>query len=211
MLLSMLGMFSGTFAGLLLVGNLAPYALSKGLAEEMTVLSVVLFSLGNLSGRIIWGHIFDKTGYRVIPWSLLLASLFYMLLRFAPGGFVFMASVLVLGFFVWLPVCALCRVSLKDVRGGSILEALSSGFPLVWTGRYHCPPVLVAGFPIVLVPTIPRSYFAWRCCLSRGWSFLLRIGSANYQGKRDWALSFAVVLIPVSNFQVSFPFIDNLC
>ncbi|WP_321302017.1 MFS transporter [uncultured Sphaerochaeta sp.] len=98
MVLSILGMFSGTFAGLLLVGNLAPYALSKGLAEEMTVLSVVLFSLGNLSGRIIWGHIFDRTGYRVIPWSLLLASLFYVLVRVASGGFMFLASVLVLGF-----------------------------------------------------------------------------------------------------------------
>jgi hypothetical protein len=36
MLLSILGMFSGTFAGLLLVGNLAPYALSKGLPGEPT-------------------------------------------------------------------------------------------------------------------------------------------------------------------------------
>jgi OFA family oxalate/formate antiporter-like MFS transporter len=98
MVLSILGMFSGTFAGLLLVGNLAPYALSKGLAEEMTVLSVVLFSLGNLSGRIIWGHIFDRTGYRVIPWSLLLASLFYVLVGVSSGGFIFLASVLVLGF-----------------------------------------------------------------------------------------------------------------
>ncbi len=130
MLLSMLGMFSGTFAGLLLVGNLAPYALSKGLAEEMTVLSVVLFSLGNLSGRIIWGgHIFDKTGYRVIPWSLLLASLFYMLLRFAPGGFVFMASVLVLG-FLFGSQFVLYAGYLSKTYGG--VAAFSKRYPLVF-------------------------------------------------------------------------------
>jgi len=127
MLLSILGMFSGTFAGLLLVGNLAPYALSKGLVEEMTVLSVVLFSVGNLSGRIIWGHIFDKTGYRVIPWSLLLASLFYMLLRFA-GGFVFLASVLVLG-FLFGSQFVLYAGYLSRAYG---VEAFSKRYPLVF-------------------------------------------------------------------------------
>jgi OFA family oxalate/formate antiporter-like MFS transporter len=128
MLLSILGMFSGTFAGLLLVGNLAPYALSKGLVEEMTVLSVVLFSVGNLSGRIIWGHIFDKTGYRVIPWSLLLASLFYMLLRFASGGFVFLASVLVLG-FLFGSQFVLYAGYLSRAYG---VEAFSKRYPLVF-------------------------------------------------------------------------------
>ncbi|MGH0052805.1 MAG: MFS transporter [Sphaerochaetaceae bacterium] len=98
MLLSILGMFCGTFAGLFLVGNLAPYALSRGLNEESAILSVMLFSIGNLTGRIIWGHIFDKIGYRAIPWSLLLASLFYGVLRFALGSFVFLGSVFVLGF-----------------------------------------------------------------------------------------------------------------
>ncbi len=98
MLLSILGMFSGTFAGLLLVGNLAPYALSRGLVEELSVLSVVLFSIGNLSGRIAWGHIFDKRGYRVIPLSLLLSALFYAILRVASNSYLFLAGVLVLGF-----------------------------------------------------------------------------------------------------------------
>ncbi|MGE4454325.1 MAG: MFS transporter [Sphaerochaeta sp.] len=98
MLLSILGMFSGTFAGLLLVGNLAPYALSRGLVEELSILSVVLFSIGNLSGRIAWGHIFDKRGYRVIPLSLLLSALFYAILRVASNSYLFLAGVLVLGF-----------------------------------------------------------------------------------------------------------------
>jgi OFA family oxalate/formate antiporter-like MFS transporter len=92
------------------------------------VLSVVLFSVGNLSGRIIWGHIFDKTGYRVIPWSLLLASLFYMLLRFASGGFVFLASVLVLG-FLFGSQFVLYAGYLSRAYG---VEAFSKRYPLVF-------------------------------------------------------------------------------
>ncbi len=59
-----LGMFCGTFAGLLVVGNLKPLALSVGLTNESATLAISLFALGNASGRILWGQVHDFLGSR---------------------------------------------------------------------------------------------------------------------------------------------------
>ncbi len=66
-----LGMFAGTFAGLLIIGNLTPLAMEAGLAEQHAVLSVSVFAAGNALGRIAWGHAFDRLGYKSIPISLI--------------------------------------------------------------------------------------------------------------------------------------------
>lgn len=96
--LSIAGMFCGTFAGLLLVGNLAPFARMQGLSELHAVFAVMLFSFGNLSGRIIWGYLFDRKGSRLIPQSLLLFALFFSLLAVAGSELVLLVSILALGF-----------------------------------------------------------------------------------------------------------------
>lgn len=54
------GMFAGTFAGLLTIGNLKPLALSLGLAESMTTLAISLFAAGNAAGRVLWGQVHDR-------------------------------------------------------------------------------------------------------------------------------------------------------
>ena len=54
------GMFAGTFAGLLVVGNLKPMGLSSGVSETMATLGISLFALGNMLGRILWGYVSDK-------------------------------------------------------------------------------------------------------------------------------------------------------
>jgi MFS transporter, OFA family, oxalate/formate antiporter len=54
--------FAGSFAGLMLIGNLKPLGLSYGISEEAAVLSIVLLSAGNAIGRILWGQIWDKIG-----------------------------------------------------------------------------------------------------------------------------------------------------
>lgn len=61
-LLLCLGMFSGTFAGLLLVGNLKPVALSLGLGSSSATLAISIFALGNAMGRIGWGQVHDRLG-----------------------------------------------------------------------------------------------------------------------------------------------------
>ena len=63
-LLLCLGMFCGTFAGLLVVGNLKPIALSLGLKSASATLAISLFALGNAMGRIGWGQIHDRIGTR---------------------------------------------------------------------------------------------------------------------------------------------------
>lgn len=74
MRLNLLGMFAGTFAGLLVIGNLTPYVISKGISENRAVMAVMLFSVGNSFGRVVWGHVFDRLGQVSIPLSLGLFS-----------------------------------------------------------------------------------------------------------------------------------------
>jgi len=65
------GLFSGTFAGLLLIGSLKPIGLSAGLPSSLAALAISFFAVGNAGGRIAWGWLSDRLGYRTIPWSLL--------------------------------------------------------------------------------------------------------------------------------------------
>jgi MFS transporter, OFA family, oxalate/formate antiporter len=59
-----LGMFCGTFAGLLMVGNLKPIALSLGLESATATLAISLFAVGNAVGRVGWGQVYDRIGTR---------------------------------------------------------------------------------------------------------------------------------------------------
>lgn len=65
-----LGMFAGTFAGLLIIGNLSPMVMNAGLTEGQAAVSISIFAIGNAVGRIVWGHAFDRIDYKTIPLSL---------------------------------------------------------------------------------------------------------------------------------------------
>lgn len=64
------GMFSGTFAGLLAIGNLKPMALTSGVSPAMAAKAISAFAVGNAGGRLVWGWIVDRIGIRAIPFSL---------------------------------------------------------------------------------------------------------------------------------------------
>lgn len=84
------GVFCGTFAGLLVVGNLEPIGMDGGLTSGAATIAVGLFAVGNAAGRIAWGWISDRLGYITVPVSLLFlgASLvFLMLARFSAVAF----------------------------------------------------------------------------------------------------------------------------
>jgi OFA family oxalate/formate antiporter-like MFS transporter len=55
-------MFAGTFAGLLILGNAKPIALSLGYSEGIATFSITLLAIGNMTGRVLWGWVLDKIG-----------------------------------------------------------------------------------------------------------------------------------------------------
>ncbi len=69
------GMFCGTSAGLLVIGNLTPIALAIGFSPAVATTAIGAFALGNAGGRIVWGWIADKSGPGVITLSLAVLAL----------------------------------------------------------------------------------------------------------------------------------------
>ncbi|MDA3925771.1 MAG: MFS transporter [Kiritimatiellae bacterium] len=65
-----IGMFAGTFAGLLIIGHLTPLVMKAGLTEGEAAISVSIFAVGNAIGRITWGKACDHLGHKTIPLSL---------------------------------------------------------------------------------------------------------------------------------------------
>ncbi|MBU1108525.1 MAG: MFS transporter [Candidatus Riflebacteria bacterium] len=94
----MLGMFAGTFAGLLIVGNLAPLGIKAGLSEGQAVSAVAIFAIGNAIGRVVWGQMFDYLSYRCIPLSLGCFSIFSLLLLLPLPVWMLLLTIGLLGF-----------------------------------------------------------------------------------------------------------------
>jgi OFA family oxalate/formate antiporter-like MFS transporter len=56
------GLFLGTFAGLLIIGNLTPMGAEHGISSHILVLGVSGFAVANSAGRVSWGFISDYIG-----------------------------------------------------------------------------------------------------------------------------------------------------
>ncbi|MBN2451053.1 MAG: MFS transporter [Lentisphaeria bacterium] len=97
-LLSALGMFAGTFSGLLVIGNLTPIATAHGVSLSTAAHGVSAFALGNASGRVLWGHLCDRLQERTIPLSLAFLAVGILLLPSARTDGVFLAIAIALGF-----------------------------------------------------------------------------------------------------------------
>jgi MFS transporter, OFA family, oxalate/formate antiporter len=97
-----LGIFCGTFAGLLVIGNLKPIGLSWGMTSGVATGAVSLFALGNAAGRIGWGWLADRWGSkRIIPLMLLVGAaglaIWPLASWISPIGF--LAVILLIAFF----------------------------------------------------------------------------------------------------------------
>lgn len=92
------GMFAGTFGGLLAIGHLKPIALVAELSSRAGALAVSAFAVGNALGRIAWGGLYDRFGYRIIPAGL--GFLAFSLLGLLDNGVAwrFIGASLVAGF-----------------------------------------------------------------------------------------------------------------
>jgi OFA family oxalate/formate antiporter-like MFS transporter len=85
-----LGMFCGTFAGMLVIGNLKPMALAAGIPALPATAAISVFALGNATGRIAWGWMSDRTDERIVPFKLAALAVPVALLAWAesPGPFI---------------------------------------------------------------------------------------------------------------------------
>ncbi len=90
-----IGIFAGTFGGLLVVGNLGPMGLHAGLPADKAILSIQVFAIGNAAGRVGWGWLHDRFGRAVLPISLLalLSSIVALGAAESAATFVWMAAV----------------------------------------------------------------------------------------------------------------------
>jgi OFA family oxalate/formate antiporter-like MFS transporter len=93
-----LGMFCGTFAGMLVIGNLKPMGLSQGIVDLSATIAISVFALGNAAGRITWGWISDHTDERMIPVKLTALVLPIALLPWADSGAAFIFISFAIGF-----------------------------------------------------------------------------------------------------------------
>jgi len=94
------GIFCGTFAGLLVIGNLKPIGALQGVANSILVMGVSIFAFANFAGRLSWGFLSDFLGGRR---CLLLALAFQglgiaLLALPAMGGATFLVLAGVVGF-----------------------------------------------------------------------------------------------------------------
>ncbi len=99
-LLLLVTMFCGTFSGLMVIGNLKPMGLVHALPEKLLAATIILFSVANFTGRIVWGWLSDFFSNRIL---VLLALGFLgistFLLGFLPQtGLLFVFLALVTGF-----------------------------------------------------------------------------------------------------------------
>lgn len=92
------GMFAGTFGGLLVIGHLKPIALVAGLTSSAGALAVSGFAVGNAVGRIVWGSLYDRFGYRIIPTSLFFLAFSLLGLLDSGVAWRFVGASLVAGF-----------------------------------------------------------------------------------------------------------------
>jgi len=123
------GIFCGTFSGLLVIGSLKPIGMDGGATSGTATAAISLFALGNASGRLAWGWLFDRFGYPVIPLSLVFqgATLTLLLVaRCAPSAF--SASAFMVGF--GFGACFVVYAAQVALRYGAVHVA--SVYPLVF-------------------------------------------------------------------------------
>lgn len=93
------GMFAGTFAGLLTIGNLKPIGLTGGVAAGLATTAISTLAVGNACGRILWGVISDKIGNRALPLSLAFLALAVLaLIPLSRFGWPFVGTAFAVGF-----------------------------------------------------------------------------------------------------------------
>jgi MFS transporter, OFA family, oxalate/formate antiporter len=123
-----LGMFCGTFAGMLVIGNLTPMALAVGIPALPAAAAVSVFAIGNAAGRIAWGWIADRTSEWMIPVKLAALGLPLALLAGVGTAAPFIAVSFAIGF--GFGACFVLYAAQVATRYG--LSSVAAIYPLVF-------------------------------------------------------------------------------
>ncbi len=122
------GMFCGTFAGMLVIGNLTPMALAVGVPALPAAAAVSVFAIGNATGRITWGWIADRSSEWMIPVKLVALAVPLALLAGVSATAPFIAVSFVIGF--GFGACFVIYAAQVAARYG--LSAVAGTYPLVF-------------------------------------------------------------------------------
>ncbi|MFP4025519.1 MAG: MFS transporter [Thiohalospira sp.] len=99
---SFLGIFFGTFAGLLVIGSLKLIGEQYNIRNHFLILGVSIFAIANFLGRLLWGWISDYIGASITIFiALLLQSIGIFLLNIvllSDFSFIFLSALIGLGF-----------------------------------------------------------------------------------------------------------------
>jgi MFS transporter, OFA family, oxalate/formate antiporter len=135
------GMWAGTFGGLLVIGNLQPIGLAAAVPSALAAAGVASFAVGNSLGRLVWGVLSDRFGDRVIPASLVFLGLAVaMLLLPFPAAWLFVVVAFLTGF--GFGACFVVYMTQTAHAFGA--ENVASVYPLVF---------LAYGFSGIVGPT----------------------------------------------------------
>ncbi len=127
----LVGIFSGTFAGLLVIGNLKPIVLAGGIPPVHAALAISVFAAGNASGRIAWGWLSDRFGQRTVWLSLTFLALAVVVLGVGAQS---IAGGLVAAFLVGFGFGACFIVYAAQVASRFGPERLGRVYPFVFLG-----------------------------------------------------------------------------
>lgn len=126
-----LGIFSGTFAGLFIVGNLEMIGTTGGVTPLAATAAVAAFAVGNALGRILWGCATDGKSEKTVNWSLgMTAAACVLFVPAAHDDYAFVACALLNGFC--FGGCFVIYVTLVAQRYGE--EGVGRIYPLVFLG-----------------------------------------------------------------------------
>ncbi len=120
----LIGMSTGTFAGLLVIGNLKPLGDANGLCSDITTAAIAVFAIGNALGRLLWGKLYDKLKEKTIPISLIFIAISVgMLLLFGNtnSSFIIISLLIGMGFGGCFVIYA---TSVSDIYGISVLGSV---------------------------------------------------------------------------------------
>lgn len=95
---SVVGMFSATFGGLLVIGNLKSIGLSYGIPAGIAATAVGFFAIGNSAGRLLWGGVYDKWGRWTLVLALVIQGIFLMAMGHAQEAVLFTPIAVACGF-----------------------------------------------------------------------------------------------------------------